>query len=146
MGRNTASSPITGRNAQSFGFLHNRLNHARFIQVRAQLAAASEPLLKSLSLYYQMQNQKPEVVSVEVGEKPKPAEKPKSEPSADQKPGDGESGSGPSVTSDSESASKAEDARPKAANPVKEIHWHASDKDGDTLVYRLYYQADGDDA
>jgi hypothetical protein len=119
---------------------------ARFIQVRAQLAAASEPLLKSLSLYYQMQNQKPEVMSVEVGEKPKPTEKPKSEPSADQKSGDGESGSGPSVTSDSESVSKTEDARPKAANPVKEIHWHANDKDGDTLVYRLYYQADGDDA
>jgi hypothetical protein len=119
---------------------------ARFIQVRAQLASASEPVLKSLSLYYQMQNQKPEVLSVEVGEKPKPAEKPKSEPSADQKPGDGESSSGPSVTSDSESASKTEDARPKPANPVKEIRWRANDKDGDALVYRLYYQADGDDA
>jgi hypothetical protein len=29
---------------------------------------------------------------------------------------------------------------------VKEIHWRANDKDGDALVYRLYYQADGDDA
>ena len=36
--------------------------------------------------------------------------------------------------------------RPKPATPIKEIHWHASDKDGDTLVYRLYYQADGDEA
>ncbi|MGO9609260.1 MAG: hypothetical protein ACLPT4_06450 [Verrucomicrobiia bacterium] len=120
---------------------------ARFIQVRAQLAAASEPVLKSLSLYYQMQNQKPEVLSVEIGEKPKPAtEKPKSEPSADRKPGEGESSSVSSVTSDIESASKTEGGRPKPANPVKEVHWRANDKDGDTLVYRLYYQADGDDA
>ncbi|MGD0059513.1 MAG: hypothetical protein ABSD58_08860 [Verrucomicrobiia bacterium] len=118
---------------------------ARFIQVRAQLAAASEPMLKSLSLYYQMQNQKPEVLSVEIGEKSKPApEKPKSEQSAEQKPGD--SSSGPSVESDSESTPKTEDARPKPANPVKEIHWRATDKDGDSLVYRLYYQADGDGA
>jgi hypothetical protein len=29
---------------------------------------------------------------------------------------------------------------------VKEIHWRATDKDGDSLVYRLYYQADGDGA
>ncbi len=120
---------------------------ARFIQVRAQLAAASEPILKSLSLYYQMQNQKPEVLSVEVGEKSKEStEKPKSEPSADQKPGDSVGSSGPSAASDSESTPKTEDARPKPANPVKEIHWRASDKDGDALVYRLYYQADGDDA
>jgi hypothetical protein len=34
--------------------------------------------------------------------------------------------------------------RPKPASPVKHITWHATDKDGDTLVYRLYFQADGD--
>lgn len=118
---------------------------ARFIQVRAQLAAVTEPDLKSLSLYYQMQNQKPEVMSIEVGEKSKPAEKPKSEASADQKTGDSDSGSNLSGSGDSESVSKTDDAQPKAANPVKEVHWRANDKDGDTLVYRLYFQADGDD-
>ena len=40
---------------------------------------------------------------------------------------------------------KTEEARPKAATPIKEIRWRANDKDGDTLVYRLLYQADGDD-
>ena len=120
---------------------------ARFIQVRAQLAATAEPILKSLSLYYQMQNQRPEMLSVEIGEKPKPAtEKPKTEPSAEQKSGDGETTPGPSAAGEAESTAKSGDARPKAANPVKEIHWRANDKDGDTLVYRLYYQADGDDA
>jgi hypothetical protein len=120
---------------------------ARFVQMRARLATASEPVLESLSLYYQMQNQKPEVLSVDVGEKSKSAtSKSKSETATDQRPGDGESGSGPSVSSDAESVPKAEDARPKPANPVKEIHWRANDKDGDSLVYRLYYQADGDDA
>ena len=120
---------------------------ARFIQVRAQLAATAEPILKSLSLYYQMQNQRPEMLSVEIGEKPKPAtEKPKTEPSAEQKSGDGETETAADAASETGSPSKTGDGRPKAANPVKDIHWRASDKDGDTLVYRLYYQADGDDA
>jgi hypothetical protein len=117
---------------------------ARFIQVRAQLAAAAEPVVKSLSLYYQMQNQKPEVVSIEIGEKPKPPEKPKVEAS-EQKSGDTGGGTAVNVSVEVESTPKAEEARPKAANPVKEIHWKANDKDGDPLVYRLYYQADGDD-
>ncbi|HVM60898.1 MAG TPA: WD40 repeat domain-containing protein [Verrucomicrobiae bacterium] len=118
---------------------------ARFIQVRAQLAATSEPMLKSLSLYYQMQNQKPEVLSIEIGEKPKPAEKPKVDVASEQKPGDNEGGTAVNVNVEVEPTPKAEEARPKAANPVKQIRWQARDKDGDTLVYRLYFQADGDD-
>jgi hypothetical protein len=118
---------------------------ARFIQVRAQLAATTEPILKSLSLYYQTQNQKPEVLSIEIGEKPKPPkEKPKGEATAEQKSGVGESETGASAASETESTPTAGGGRPKAATPVKEIHWQANDKDGDTLVYRLYYQAEGD--
>ena len=73
-------------------------------------------------------------------------EKPKTEPSAEQKSGDGETETAADAASETGSPSKTGDGRPKAANPVKDIHWRASDKDGDTLVYRLYYQADGDDA
>jgi hypothetical protein len=120
----------------------------RFIQVRAHLASAADPSLQSLSLYYQMQNQKPEVVSIDVGEKPKPAsEKPKSGPSAESKSDDGDAEAAISAAfPHADSTPKAEEARPKAATPIKAIHWHANDKDGDTLVYRLFYQADGDDA
>jgi len=66
--------------------------------------------------------------------------------SAEQKSGDGETITGASVAGETESGPKTGEGRPKAANPVKEIHWEANDKDGDTLVYRLYYQADGDEA
>jgi hypothetical protein len=120
----------------------------RFIQVRAHLATASDPVLQSLSLYYQIQNQKPEVSSIEVGEKPKPAsEKPKHGSSTDSKSDESDAESAISAAfPQADSTSKAEDARPKAATSIKDIHWHATDKDGDTLVYRLYYQADGDDA
>ncbi len=119
---------------------------ARFIQVRARLAAASDPVLESLSLYYQMQNQKPEVSSVEIGEKPKPAtEKPKGDSQPDVKPDDGDAESAISTAIQrAASTPKTEEPRPKPVSPIKQVRWHASDKDGDTLVYRLYYQADGD--
>jgi hypothetical protein len=121
----------------------------RFIQVRTQLAGNPDPVLQSLSLYYQMQNQKPEIQSVEIGEKPKqsPAtDKSKTEanPEAKSDSADAES----AVTAALQRASsgpKTEETTAKTASPVKQIHWNASDKDGDTLVYRLYYQADGDD-
>ncbi len=116
---------------------------ARFIQVRAQLAAASDPVLESLDLYYRMQNQKPEISSVEIGDKPKMAsEKPKGDLPNDLK-SDGSDGEAAisAITSP-----KTEEERPKSATPIKEIHWRAGDKDGDTLVYRLFYQADGDQA
>jgi hypothetical protein len=119
---------------------------ARFIQMRARLAAASDPMLNSLSLYYQMQNQKPEVSSIEVGDSSKPSkEKSKNESSTDQK-ADDDTSETISAIRRTASAPKTEEAHPKTATPIKEIHWHASDKDGDTLVYRLYYQAQGDDA
>jgi hypothetical protein len=121
---------------------------ARFIQVRAELTAASDPVLESLNLYYRMQNQKPEVLSVEIGDKPKPsAEKPKSDLPNDLKSDDGDAEAAASAALQRATASpKTEEERPKPVTPIKEIHWRASDKDGDTLVYRLFYQADGDEA
>jgi hypothetical protein len=120
----------------------------RFIQVRTQLVGNPDPVLQSLSFYYQMQNQKPEIQSVEVGEKPKqsPPDKSKTDVSAEGKSdaADAESAVTAAIQRAS-SVSKTEETTAKPASPVKEIHWNASDKDGDTLVYRLYYQADGDE-
>jgi sugar lactone lactonase YvrE len=101
---------------------------SRFIQIRAHLERASDPVLESISLYSQIQNQKPEVTALEIGEKPKPAapEKPKTD-------------------STEEPEKKPEEPKPKAATPVKKITWHADSRDGDTLVYRLYFKAEGDD-
>jgi hypothetical protein len=120
---------------------------AQFIQVRAQLAAASDPVLKALDLYYRMQNQKPEVSSIEVGDKPKSsAEKSKSDLPNDLKSDDGDTEVAASAALQRTSTSaKPEEERPKPATPIKEINWRASDKDGDTLVYRLFYQSDGDE-
>jgi len=116
--------------------------------VRAQLTAASDPVLESLDLYYRMQNQKPEVSSVEIGDKPKPsAEKSKSDLPNDLKSEDGDAETAASAALQRATSSpKPEEARPKPATPIKEIHWRASDKDGDTLVYRLFYRAEGDEA
>ena len=108
--------------------------HARFIQVRARLERASDPVLESISLYSQVQNQKPEVPSITLGEKPKPpAEKPKRD--TDEK----------SDTSD-EPEKKPEETKLKLASPIKKVSWRADSKDGDTLVYRLFFRAEGDDA
>ena len=122
--------------------------HARFIQVRAQLGATPDPVLESLDLYYRMQNQKPEVLSVDIGDKPKvSAEKPKSDLPNDSKSDDSDAESAATAALQRvSSVPKTEEARPKPASPIKEIHWQASDKDGDTLVYRLFYEADGDGA
>ncbi len=110
---------------------------ARFIQVRARLERASDPVLESLSLYLQMQNQKPELQTIEFGEKTKP-EKPKRETLVgDEKPDD---------TDDEKAEKKADDARPKPASPSRRLTWRADAKDGDTLVYRLFYRSEGDDA
>jgi hypothetical protein len=120
---------------------------ARFIQVRIELSGNSGPRLQSLSLYYQMQNQKPDIDTVEVGDKPKtPPGNPKPAAGTEEKPdtaggGDGADGAAfPQQSADTQT----ESFRPKPASPVKHIHWQASDKDGDTLVYRLYFQAQGD--
>jgi len=115
----------------------------RFIQLRVELSGASGPRLQSLSLYYQMQNQKPEIDSVEVGEKTKaPPPSPKPGAGAEEKPDGAAADGGPEAVAET----KPESFRPKPASPIKHIHWQASDKDGDTLVYRLYFQAQGDTA
>ena len=122
---------------------------ARFIQMRAKLSKTSEPILQSLSLYSQTQNQKPEVLSLEIGDKQKPApEKPKSESAGGgEKPEGSDDGeSGPASTQRKGSERPTEEFRPKPASTIEHINWRAQDKDNDTLVYRLFYRAEGDDA
>jgi len=122
----------------------------RFIQLRAQLARASEPTLETLSVFFHVQNQKPEVASIDIGERRKPVgDKPKLKLTSDDKPDadSGEDKAGDTLPSSPATPDKKRDeTRPKVASPVKQISWRASDKDGDTLVYRLLYQAQGDDA
>ncbi|HUK82979.1 MAG TPA: hypothetical protein VLZ12_10150 [Verrucomicrobiae bacterium] len=125
---------------------------ARFIQIRAQLAKTSDPMLQSLGVYSLVQNQKPEVLSLDVGEKQKPsAEKPKSESSGSSEKSDGaDEGETVTVTATGGLRKAAErtpeEFHPKPASTIQHISWRAQDKDGDTLVYRLFYRAEGDDS
>lgn len=124
---------------------------ARFIQLRTRLARASDPALQTLSVYFRTQNQKPEIASVEIGERRKPAAE-KSKPKAT---GDDKTDSGDATDPDTSAATppsspaatdtKRDELHPKPASTIKQINWHASDKDGDALAYRLFYQAQGDD-
>ncbi len=93
----------------------------RYIQLRATLARQSDPRLQSVTLHLQIQNQKPEITALDTGEKPKT-----------------------NVTA-AATAPATEEFRPKPASPIKRISWKASDKDGDTLVYRLTFRAEGDE-
>jgi len=98
----------------------------RYIQLRATLARQSEPHLRSLTLHLQVQNQKPEIASLDAGEKPK-------------------TNAVTIVAAAAPTTPTVEEFRPKPASPVKRLAWQASDKDGDTLIYRLYYRAEGDE-
>ncbi len=96
----------------------------RYIQLRATLARQSEPRLRSLAMHLQVQNQKPEISILETGEKPK---------------------TNVVVTAGAPVVLPTEEFRPKPASPLKRLSWRASDKDGDMLLYRLFYRAEGDE-
>jgi hypothetical protein len=93
----------------------------RYIQLKATLARQSEPRLRSLTLHLQVQNQKPEIAALETGDKPRT-----------------------NVVATAV-APTTEEFRPKPASTTKRFSWRAADKDGDTLVYRLFYRAEGDE-
>lgn len=121
---------------------------ARFIQLRLRLSSASKPVIEDVNLYYQIQNQKPDLSSVDVGERPKPvSDKSKPDTSA-AKPEEGTGADAIAAAAAMQSPAverKPEELRPKPATTTQRISWHATDKDGDTLVYRLFYQAQDDD-
>ncbi len=101
----------------------------RYLQVR--ITAAS---LKSLRVYYQMQNQKPSLTSLRVDGEEKKAAKPAKPKLPDMKDEDGD---------DEKPDTPATSSAPKKASTIKQISWQATDKDGDKLVYRLFYRTQG---
>ncbi len=103
---------------------------ARYLQVRASGANVS-----NLRVHYLAQNQKPVIASLRVdGEEKKPARRPSPKPAEQKEDGDEEEKTEPTAGSV---------VAAKKASPVKQISWQASDRDGDKLVYRLFYRADG---
>jgi hypothetical protein len=120
---------------------------ARYIQLRARLSSASEPVLKLLTLHLQTQNQKPEITALEIGEQPKPAAPGRPAPTAaarSDEPSIGDRDTDATPAQRRAGARKPEEFRPRPASTTVKITWRATDPDGDPLVYRLYYQADGD--
>ncbi len=106
----------------------------RYLQLRVELPAAGAPELKKLALYYLVQNQKPTIDLLEVDGKTKTGAQ-----SDRAKVGD---------DGDRAAEPKSESVEPvtvRKASPFKTIIWKASDKDGDTLAYRLYYRSDGEE-
>jgi len=101
----------------------------RYIQLRASLARQSNPCLHALSIHLQVQNQKPEILALEIGEKPKTNVVTTTATTATPPP----------------ATPPAQQFRPQPASPIKRLSWRATDKDGDTLIYRLYYRAEGDE-
>jgi hypothetical protein len=118
---------------------------ARFIQVRMQLARGENTQLRSFTLYSQTQNQRPEITAVEVGRKSaRAADKPRKRPPA-KETREMEAEVEAALAEAAEALpSKEEGARPQAPTSIRQISWVASDKDGDPLVYRLFYRAQGD--
>jgi|GEM_PF-2023241 len=109
---------------------------ARYIQLRATLSRQSEPVLHSLTLYLLVQNQKPAITTFDVGDKSKSA--------APAAATNTTTAAAPTAAAPPRPVS-TESFRPKPASPVKRLSWQAADKDGDTLVYRLFYRAEGDE-
>jgi outer membrane protein assembly factor BamB len=116
---------------------------ARFIQARARLGG-EKALLDSLRAYYLIQNQKPEVQSVTIGD-PAPV-------NGNGTSDDGNDDDAADTPADKSKITAGSAGVPGASNravpkhaPTQKVRWRASDSDGDTLVARLYYQRDGDD-
>lgn len=106
---------------------------ARYLQVRATTGQ-----LQSLRVYYQVQNQKPDITSLRVdGEEKTPPKRPKSKRPDAKDDGDD--------ADDDKDDTPAKTFAPKKASTTKQIKWQATDKDDDKLVYRLYYRAEGDE-
>jgi len=108
----------------------------RYLQFRLQLAKAT---LTSCQIFYQVQNQKPSVTSIRLDADPKIIARRPSPKVADDKEGEDATGG------DDKAESSARPVTAKKASPLKTITWQAADKDGDALVYRLFYRAASDE-
>jgi hypothetical protein len=122
--------------------------HARFIQVRAELTTAPNPLtcLRAITLHYHMQNQRPEITAVTVTVKTPPPTPPTEKPKQNH-PAATTPDMDPSALENALTATEAgtltpsaQDFRPQPANTKKQITWRATDNDSDTLTFELHYQ------
>ncbi len=105
----------------------------RYLQARLTLTDGAAAHVKSFQVHYLVLNQKPIVTSLRVDGADKKPAKPRL---PDSKTDDDEE------TTDETPAPKS---APKPASTVKQLMWQATDKDGDKLVYRLFYRAWGDE-
>jgi hypothetical protein len=122
--------------------------HGRYIQLRARLSNQQQPVVSSMTVYMHTQNQKPDMGNVTVDEqKPSPPSKGQTAtPQPPSKP-DGIAIDVEKGTEDKPPAAPAQNpARPKPSSSAHRIAWLANDPDGDTLVFRLFYQRAGDKA
>ncbi len=120
----------------------------RFVQMRAVLSSGSNPVLRTLTLHLQSQNQKPEIASLSVdGEAAGDKSVGKTGATTPRASADGAmiDVSATAKTSAPAETVKVEAFRPRKASTTRKISWTASDRDGDSLVYRLYYRAEDDD-
>ncbi|MDW8343649.1 MAG: hypothetical protein RMM51_04070, partial [Verrucomicrobiae bacterium] len=112
----------------------------RFLQVRVTLEGGADAVLKNLRVYYQAQNQRPSITSLRVdGEERRPTRPPRP------RTGEGRTAEGESEEEKEEpSATTSTPTTPtRKPSPIKQITWQASDRDGDRLVYRLFYRERG---
>lgn len=118
----------------------------RYIQIRALLQNHQSTVLDGVTLHMHTQNQRPEMGSVTVDEKttegPAKGKAPARSSTAQREGVDDESADRSSVK-DQPGEARAS-GRPREATTKRRIGWSATDRDGDTLIYRLFFKDDRD--
>lgn len=121
----------------------------RYLQARIALTGAAARVA-NLALFYLNQNQSPHVESVTFGAKtadPDETSKPDARSTELKKMTEVMAAlAGKPSKDEPEKGSKARPTPAPAArgSPVKEVRWDAEDRDGDALVYRLYFRGQGE--
>lgn len=131
-------SPWSREQTQSPGALD--CPPGRFLQVRVVVDGGPSAVLKNLRVYYQAQNQRPSITSLRVdGEERRPARPARARTAerSGESEGEEEKEEPPAGTA------SAPAAPTRKASPIKQISWQATDRDGDRLVYRLFYRQRG---
>jgi hypothetical protein len=119
--------------------------------VRAVLEDAAASALYAIKLHYLVQNQRPEVLDVAVGGTGPARDLSGQGAGGGEPPANGNDhngGRGPAQQAALDllaAKAEGEGQMPRVWSALRQIRWHAGDLDGDTLVFRLYYQREGDD-
>lgn len=113
----------------------------RYAQFQAELKAASEPVLRSATLYYLNQNQRPRVEEVSI----EPSAAPESGGGGDAK-ASGEGATPAKAPDAGKEGAAAAVAAPAPHATVRKIKWTATDEDGDSLEFWVSYKGEGEKA